>query len=238
VNGMGPYLTFSDSHTREAPEVISRWDEASSVDEARIHFVVPQAMAMIRRLQPVRVVDIGPKSGYLIRALLQQTRRLSESTFYLVERDRTASEYLKETLAEHRNVKIINADVNEWPDLPAANASTLYILSYTFLELSDSTLLSVFRRPSSGDVLAVFTPDVTEDLQSQAEWHQYLVNGTAVLDKCDKFTGEPCLFIARRPEHWVGQALSQGLAMTSLSTYSTRESKKHLLFEFLSTSQP
>jgi hypothetical protein len=195
-------------------------------------FVIPVLAEIIARTRPGRFVDIGAKTGYLIDRLLTVSEFARRSELIAVESDRQAAGFMMERFRDTPSFRVDCVGIKDWADLPRISSGTLYLLSYTALELDDQSLAATFTRPGPKDTLVIVLPDTTEDIVSPADWRRYMAGDSVCIKKVDKFTGQTYPFTARRLSSWLPLALDTGLVLTHMQVYRTRAKKAHFLFEF------
>jgi SAM-dependent methyltransferase len=206
---------------RPASERPALWDRGVRDDLVRNAFLVPLVTSLMAQLAVSTVVDLGAGSGYLLECLACADPGIR---LIAVDRDPGMADWLRHRFAARLDVDVVESDFLLSPPSFAENTRALYVLGYSLLEVEAPMLPRIAHVGGRGDILAIFMPDVFEDVIQTRQMEcvmRFQRLGSVSLKKRDRFTGEIYPFHAHRLELLLDTMLTQGHRVISFHRYET-----------------
>lgn len=195
----------------------NRWEQGCRDDHIRNNLIVPELVALIERLRPATIVDLGAGTGYVARAVDEALTYRAKWT--LIDNDLARLTVARENAANSMVVTYIKDDIRLLDDNKLnGDKFDLVLLCFTPLEFSSLQLLFGNARSliDMNGWLALILPDPLQETTGSLQEMRRLMGGRVSLQKVDKFTGETYPFYISRNEDVISDALSNGFSLSSL----------------------
>lgn len=213
------------------------WEAGCSKDHVRNTFIIPDLVARISRLCPVRIADVGSGTGYMSRNLA--SRLPNCHTWSLLENDPNMLRFSANIVGSDKHIGVVSFDIFQ-PNEIVCNSFDLVFSVFSTLDFGmnqrvASNLVGLLRQ---GGTLLIYVPDLLEEVSqmcavmSSLEPLEEYRRGKTDIRKPDRFTKRVEPFVAHRVELCVAQVLAAGTNLRQLNFLERTHDRRLIVLEF------